>query len=58
MNDELLTFEEARGYLKIHKATLYKWIREKKIPASKIGRMWRFKKLKLEKWIDQQTKGD
>lgn len=53
MLDELLTFEEARKYLKVHKATLYRWAQQKKIPASKAGKTWRFRKEKIDAWLER-----
>lgn len=52
--DEILTFEEVKKYLKFSKSKLYHLVRQKKIPASKIGRSWRFKKAKIDEWLDQQ----
>lgn len=49
--DEILTFEEARLYLKFSKSKLYELVQQKKIPASKIGRNWRFKKSRIDSWI-------
>lgn len=41
---DVLTIEELSTYLKIPKSTLYKLVREGKIPGQKIGRHWRFSK--------------
>jgi len=46
--DEILTFEETAKYLKFSKSKLYQLVQTKKIPASKIGRAWRFKKAKID----------
>ena len=54
MADEILTFEELRRYLKFSKSKLYYFVQQKKIPASKVGRHWRFKKEKIEKWLKAQ----
>jgi len=35
-------------------SSLYKLAREKKIPAFRVGRHWRFKKLKIEEWTEMQ----
>lgn len=51
---EILTFEETRKYLRVHRMTLYRLAQEGKIPASKVGRQWRFKKDKLDRWLDEQ----
>ena len=54
MEDEILTAEEVCGYLKLPRSSLYKLAREKGIPAFRVGRHWRFKKDKLEKWLKIQ----
>lgn len=53
MSEKLLTLEEAAGYLDIHPGTLYRWARANRLPAVKMGRVWRFKKTKIEEWIDK-----
>lgn len=55
MTDEILTLEEVRKYLKIHKGTLYRLAQQRRIPAAKVGRIWRFKKERLDDWIDRQS---
>ena len=39
---DVLTTKELSVYLKIPKSTLYKLVREGKVPARKVGRRWRF----------------
>ncbi len=39
--EELLTVEEAAAYLRVSKATLWRWCQQKRLPAFKIGRQWR-----------------
>jgi excisionase family DNA binding protein len=41
---DALTIEESASYLKIPKSTIYKLVREDKIPSQKIDRHWRFRK--------------
>lgn len=52
MADEILTFDEVRKYLKISRSKLYLLAQQNKIPVSKIGRTWRFKKSKIDTWLD------
>ncbi len=54
MTDEILTLEEARKYLKVSRSKLYQLAQKNKIPVSKIGRTWRFKKSKIDSWLDKQ----
>jgi excisionase family DNA binding protein len=49
----VLTIEELATYLKISKSTLYKLVREGKIPCQKIGRHWRFRKGAIDRWLEE-----
>ncbi|MBC2732791.1 MAG: helix-turn-helix domain-containing protein [Desulfobacteraceae bacterium] len=49
----VLTIEELSTYLKIPRSTLYKLVREGKIPSQKIGRHWRFRKETIDRWLDE-----
>ena len=53
MNDEIMTIEEVAAYLRLKPQTIYTWAHEKKIPAAKIGRDWRFKKSMIDAWFLQ-----
>lgn len=57
MDDRILTLEEVSNYLKLHKATIYKMAQTGKIPALKVGKVWRFKRVKLEAWLERQEDG-
>ena len=41
---DVLTASEVAGWLRIPKSTLYKLAQERRIPAKKIGRHWRFER--------------
>jgi excisionase family DNA binding protein len=49
---DVLTIEELSTYLKIPKSTLYKVVREGRIPCQKIGRHWRFRKASIDSWLE------
>lgn len=51
--DNVLTIEELAIYLKISKSTLYKLVREGKIPSQKVGRHWRFRKKSIDRWLEE-----
>ncbi|MBI4356091.1 MAG: helix-turn-helix domain-containing protein [Candidatus Omnitrophica bacterium] len=53
--DELLTFEELRAYLKIHKMTLWRLTQRGEIPAMKVGRSWRYSKAQIQGWLQTQS---
>ncbi|GIX46028.1 MAG: DNA-binding protein [Candidatus Tectimicrobiota bacterium] len=54
---DVLTIDELSAYLKIPKSTLYKLVREGKVPCQKIGRHWRFRKEAIDRWLEE-TPGD
>ena len=50
-NPEVMTVDEVAMYLRIPRASVYKLAQQKKIPAQKVGRHWRFNRATLLKWI-------
>lgn len=48
---DVLTIEELSAYVKVSKSTLYKLVREGKIPCQKVGRHWRFRKDAIDNWL-------
>ncbi|MCX5716098.1 MAG: helix-turn-helix domain-containing protein [Candidatus Omnitrophica bacterium] len=56
INDEILTLEEASRFLKLSKSTVYNLAQQKKIPANKIGRSWRFLRSYLITWLEHGAK--
>ena len=56
--DDVLTIGELAIYLKIPKSTLYKLVREGKIPSQKIGRHWRFQKRSIKQWLERTVEAD
>lgn len=51
-DDKIMTLEEVAEYLRLKPQTIYTWAQEKKIPAAKLGKEWRFKKSVIDKWFD------
>ncbi len=49
--NDVLTMAELSLYLKIPKSTLYKVVREGKIPSQKVGRHWRFHRQAIDRWL-------
>jgi len=50
-NKTIMTLEEVAEYLRVKPQTIYTWAQEKKIPAAKLGKEWRFKKSMIDKWF-------
>lgn len=49
--DEILTVNEIADYLKVDTKTIYRLVKQKKIPGRKVGGTWRFKKDILDGWL-------
>lgn len=56
MSEKLLTLEEASKYLGIAKGTLYLYARSGRVPAIKVGYLWRFDKDDLKRYLEKQMK--
>lgn len=53
MENDIMTLEEVAAYLRLKPQTIYTWAQEKKIPAAKLGKEWRFKKSIVDEWFIQ-----
>jgi len=51
---QLMTIEEVAEYLRVKKRTIYEWLKKGKIPAIKTVGQWRFKREKIDAWLDGQ----
>jgi len=52
---EVMDIRQASAYLGISPDSLYKYASEGFIPAFKLGNRWRFKKSRIDEWMDQQS---
>ena len=58
---KIMTTNEVSEYLKLHEITICKYAAQGKIPAIRIGRVWRFDKDVIDDWIrtgQKETKAD
>ena len=55
MNSGLMTIDDLAKYLKITRRTIYEWLKQNKIPAVKLVGQWRFRKDKIDDWLDQKS---
>lgn len=51
---EIMDVKELAQYLRIGKSKIYALIRQKKIPASRIGRQYRFSKDVIDAWLKER----
>ena len=52
---EVMNIRQASQYLGVSPDTLYKYVNEQKMPAFKLGNRWRFKKSKLDQWMEEKS---
>lgn len=50
---EIMTTKEIAEYLRLHQITICKYAAEGEIPAIRVGRVWRFDKDAIDKWIGE-----
>ncbi len=52
---EILTVSEVARFLRVPKSTVYKLARLGELPASKIGKHWRFLRRDIHEWMHGRT---
>lgn len=57
---EVMDISALASYLSMGKSKIYALIRQRKIPASRIGRQYRFSKSVVDQWLKEKliTQGD
>jgi len=48
----VLTIAELAIYLKVPRSSLYKVVREGRMPCQKIGQHWRFWQAAIDRWLE------
>jgi excisionase family DNA binding protein len=49
----VMTLEDVAQYLHVHASTVYRLLKNRSIPAFKVGSDWRFNQESLDRWIEQ-----
>ena len=52
--DQLMDIKEVANYLRLRESTVYAWAKGGKIPAFRLGRLWRFRRTELDAWLENQ----
>jgi excisionase family DNA binding protein len=47
-----VSVDEFANHLGVAKDSVYRWIESKGLPASRIGRLWKFKLSRLDAWVN------
>jgi len=53
----VLTVKDLAEYLKVHTSTIYRLLKEGKLPAFRVGSDWRFNLNEIDRWrIERENK--
>ena len=55
IDHEVLTVKEICDLLQVHQTTVYKLVRQGRIPSFRIGTDWRFRKDLIESWMAEKS---
>lgn len=45
------SLEEIALHLGVSQDTVHRWIRQRKMPAHKVGHLWKFKASEVDEWV-------
>lgn len=57
MTEEMMTPDQVAAWLQVHRATVYRWIEEGKLPALRIDRVYRIPRGEVLAMIGQHKEG-
>jgi len=55
---QIMTLKEVAKYLGVHSMTVYRLLKEKKLPGFKVGGQWRTKKEVLDNYLLKEIGGN
>lgn len=50
-SERWLSVEEIAVHLGVSKESIYRWLEKQKIPAHRVGRLWKFKASEVDRWV-------
>jgi excisionase family DNA binding protein len=53
--DQILTVPMLAEYLLCHPSTIYRLLKNKRIPGFRVGSDWRFRKSAIDQWLNKAT---
>lgn len=51
MQERWLSVDEIAAHLGVNPDTIYKWISRKRMPAHKVGKLWKFLASEIDEWV-------
>jgi len=55
VNPSVMTVSEMANYLRVHPTTIYRLLKNGKIPAFRVGSDWRFNRERIDQWRMDST---
>ena len=55
MQNRWMTLQEVAEYLQLSKDLIYRLAQSGKIPASKVGSRWRFRRERIDRWMEDMA---
>ena len=52
-SERWLSVEEIANHLGVSKETIYRWLERSKIPAHRVGKLWKFKTTEIDGWVTE-----
>lgn len=56
--EKWLSVEEIADHLGISKETVYRWLEKGKIPAHRVGKLWKFRPSEVDEWVLKGQAGE
>ena len=53
-----ISLQEVCDYLGVKRHTIMRWIEQRDMPASKVGKLWRFKTADIDEWVKKGGASD
>ena len=58
VRENYISIDEAADYLGVKPATIRTWIKTKDFPAHRVGRLWKFKRSEIDRWVESGKSAD
>jgi excisionase family DNA binding protein len=58
MAEPWVSVEAVAAHLGVAKDSVYRWIDAKRMPAHKIGKLWKFKLSRVDEWVQDGGAGE
>lgn len=58
IDEEVFTIRELSDYLRVHPTTIYRLLRQGRLPGFRVGSNWRFNRSAIEQWQSSQAAGN